>query len=177
MKNPVTYLALILIISFPVSCSDREAIDELAALKEKAALEEQNMELVRQCLEELNSRNLSVIDEVIDANYKFHGPSNNPEPLLKEDLPAFIEQSLSGFPDLKYNIEFMTAAEDLVIARLVCTGTHQGNFMEIPATGNEIEISSTIIYRLADGKIIEEREDADWLGLMQQLGMELKPAE
>jgi len=177
MKNPVTYLALILIISFPASCSDREAVDELAALNEKAALEQKNMELVRHCLEELNSRNLDILEEILDEDYKLYSPSNNPKPLLKEDMPGFIEQGLAAFPDLKYNIESIMASGEKVAVRMVTTGTHQNDFMEYPASGNKIAISSTIIYRLKDGKIIEEREDADLLGFTQQLEKEPQPAE
>ncbi len=47
----------------------------------------------------------------------------------------------------------------------------------IPATGNKIEGSNIILMRIENGKIVEEREEADMLGLMMQLGMELKPKE
>jgi hypothetical protein len=33
------------------------------------------------------------------------------------------------------------------------------------------------MWSLKNGKIVEEREEANMLGLMQQLGMELKPKE
>jgi len=56
-------------------------------------------------------------------------------------------------------------------------GTHQGEFQGIPATGNKVEISGIIISRIENGKIVEEREDWDLLGFMQQLGLELKPKE
>jgi len=40
------------------------------------------------------------------------------------------------------------------------------------------KISKTeIICRIPDGKIVEIREEADMLGLNQQIGMELKPKE
>ncbi len=59
----------------------------------------------------------------------------------------------------------------------IVTGTHQGEFQGIPATGNEIEVSTILIWSFKNGKIVEEREEANWLGMMQQLGMELKPKE
>jgi predicted ester cyclase len=49
--------------------------------------------------------------------------------------------------------------------------------MGIPATGNEVEVSSIIIFRIENGKVAEERQEADMLGFMQQFGMELKPKE
>ena len=177
MKDLMNCLAFILIFSFLAGCSDRETLEELASLKEKAAIEQQNMDLVRHCLEELNNRNLSVLDEILAEDYKLYSPSNSPKPLLKKDMPNFIKQGLAGLPDLQYNIETMMASGDQVAVRLVTTGTHKGDFLDLPATGNKIEIASTIIYRLMDGKIVEEREDADLLGLIEQLGMELKPSE
>ena len=55
--------------------------------------------------------------------------------------------------------------------------THEGELLGIPTTGNKLEFSSTIIIKIEDGKVVEEREDADMLGFMMQLGMELKLKE
>ena len=55
--------------------------------------------------------------------------------------------------------------------------THQGEIQGIPPTGNKIEASGIMIHRVENGKVVEDREEADMLGLMQQLGMELKPKE
>lgn len=49
--------------------------------------------------------------------------------------------------------------------------------MGIGATGNKVENSGIMITRIENGKIVEDKEDWDMLGLMQQLGMELKPKE
>jgi predicted ester cyclase len=65
----------------------------------------------------------------------------------------------------------------MVITRNIFRGTHKGTFGGIPPTGNRIELCSIIIARIKNGKIIEEREEYDVLGMMQQLGMELKPIE
>ena len=49
--------------------------------------------------------------------------------------------------------------------------------MGIPATGNKIESSGILIARIENGKVVEQREEFDMMGFMQQLGMELKPRE
>jgi predicted ester cyclase len=49
--------------------------------------------------------------------------------------------------------------------------------MGIPATGNRIEVSGLIISLIKNGKFVEDREETDILGMMTQLGMELKPKE
>jgi predicted ester cyclase len=48
--------------------------------------------------------------------------------------------------------------------------------MGIPASGNRYEASGIGISRIEDGRIVEQWEDFDMLGFMQQLGMELRPA-
>ena len=50
-------------------------------------------------------------------------------------------------------------------------GTHHGNFMGIPATGREINVPGMIIYRIADGKIVEHWMQIDLAVMMQQLGV------
>ena len=49
--------------------------------------------------------------------------------------------------------------------------------MGIPATGKSIENSAIGIARFSAGKIVEMWLEADFMGLFQQLGMELKPKE
>jgi predicted ester cyclase len=47
----------------------------------------------------------------------------------------------------------------------------------IPGTGNAFEGSGILITRIEDGKITADWEENDQLGMMWQLGMELKPRE
>jgi predicted ester cyclase len=42
--------------------------------------------------------------------------------------------------------------------------------MGIAPTGNEVAITGITIHRIEDGKIVEEWENWDALGLMQQIG-------
>jgi predicted ester cyclase len=51
----------------------------------------------------------------------------------------------------------------------------RGSIQGIPASGNKIELSGIAVVRIENGKVVEEREESDMLGLMQQLGRELKP--
>jgi len=69
------------------------------------------------------------------------------------------------------------ATKDKVIIRLIARETHNGEFEGISATSNKIEISAISIIRIKNDKIVEERENVDFLSLMMQLGMELKTKE
>jgi predicted ester cyclase len=52
---------------------------------------------------------------------------------------------------------------------------HKAELQGIPATGNKVTISAICIFRLKDGLVVEEAEEADMLSLYQQSGMELGP--
>ena len=66
---------------------------------------------------------------------------------------------------------------DKVIARARFSGTHQGEFMGIPATGKRVSFGVIDIVRYADGKVVEHWGQMDNLGLMQQLGVVPAPGE
>ena len=75
------------------------------------------------------------------------------------------------------SIEELIAVEDIVISRFIVRGTHEGEFEGIPATGNKFESGGILITHIENVKIVEDKEEVDLLGLMMQLGMELKPKE
>ena len=56
-------------------------------------------------------------------------------------------------------------------------GTHRGEFQGIPPTGKQVTISAIGILRITSGRIAETWLNADFLGLMQQLGVVPAPAQ
>jgi len=74
-----------------------------------------------------------------------------------------------GFPDLRARIDDIVAAGDQVALRLTFRGTHQGDFLGIPATGRTIEYVSHEFYRIADGVVAEEWICSDMATLHSQL--------
>jgi steroid delta-isomerase-like uncharacterized protein len=75
----------------------------------------------------------------------------------------------TAFPDLEARIEDIFSADDRVAVRVTMRGTHQGTFLDIPATGRTVEYTSIEIYRTADGKLAEEWVSSDIATLMRQL--------
>ena len=61
-----------------------------------------------------------------------------------------------GFPDLRAQIDDIVADGDQVAARLTFRGTHQGEYLGIPATGRIVEYVSHEFYRIVDGLVAEE---------------------
>jgi steroid delta-isomerase-like uncharacterized protein len=176
MKRWLVCLPLVILMAFTLSCQDQQALAELGKMKAQAEVEEQNKALVKGLFDGLNNKNDEIIGELCAPDYAWYFPSNNPKPLSREEELEFVKLVWAGFPDINWNIEEIVAADDEVLTRFIATGTHQGEFQGIPATGNKIESSGIAIHRIVNGKIVEAREEADLLGMMQQLGMELRPA-
>jgi predicted ester cyclase len=88
-----------------------------------------------------------------------------------EVLRQFVKVSRDAFPDLQFTAEDMIAEGDKVAARYTMRGTHQGEFMGVAPTGNQIEVTGIDIVRFEGGKMVEHWANSDELGMMQQLGL------
>lgn len=76
----------------------------------------------------------------------------------------------TAFPDAHWREEDLFAEGDRVVGRYTLRGTHLGDFLGIPPTGNTITVSNIHILRIADGKIVEHWGHGDDMGMMRQLG-------
>jgi steroid delta-isomerase-like uncharacterized protein len=83
---------------------------------------------------------------------------------------GIVAANSAAFPDLRWTVEDMVAEGDTVAVRYTMTGTHQGTFAGVAATGTAVRGESMTFYRLADGKLVEEHAQLDMLSLLQQMG-------
>ena len=63
------------------------------------------------------------------------------------------------------------AEGDTVVERFTARGTHRGELMGVPGTGNQIVLPGINIFRIVDDQIVERWGKLDELGLLQQLGL------
>jgi steroid delta-isomerase-like uncharacterized protein len=131
---------------------------------------EGNKALVRRTYDVINKRNLKAIDELVDPNYVGHIPAFPPVQGI-EGLQQVFSTYLTAFPDMMATIEDLIAEGDKVAARLTFRGTHTGPMMGIPSTSKQVTILAMNIFRVANGKLVEQWVNSDDLGLMQQLGV------
>ncbi len=160
-----------------ISCQDNQIKEELEKHRAQTVLEEQNQAFVTRVFDGLNQQDETVYKELYAANYSWYFPANNTEKLTREEEAGFVKLLWSAFPDIHWKIEEMIAKGNMVLVRFTVTGTHKKEYQGIPPTNNTFEIGGVWIASVEDGKLIEVREEADVLGWMQQLGMELKPKE
>jgi hypothetical protein len=84
----------------------------------------------------------------------------------------FLASLFAAFLDVERKVEGQLAdGVNNVVTCWTATGTHQGEFMGIAPTGRQFTISGITIDCISGGKIIEEGQQWDSLGLMQQLGV------
>ena len=177
MKNLYLVLPLALILCFMVGCQDKEAMAELEELKAQASVEEQNIALAKKMFEAWGKGDMETYGELMAPGYVYYYPSGTEKSSSLEEIREMAKMFWNGFPDMSFTMEEIFAAGDRVTFRFIQRGTHTGDFMGIPATGNTFESSGILISRIEDGKVVEQWEEFDMLGMMMQLGMELKPKE
>ena len=115
------------------------------------------------------SQDLDRIDEVLDKTYVWHGPGGvtvKGQDGMREMLGTYF----TAFPDLRFTIEDQLADGDKVITRWTVRGTQNGAFEGIAPTGKSITMTGISIVRAEGGKLVEEWENFDELGMMRKIG-------
>lgn len=127
---------------------------------------QRNKDLVtRFYAEAINGRDLGAVDRLLAEDFVHDGERRGRDG-QREAVSAF----LGGFSDLRNEILLILAEGDLVAAHQRWTGTHDGGFAGIAATGRTVEFTSTAVLRMAGDEIAEAWDEVDTLGLMGQLG-------
>ena len=138
-----------------------------------------NKKTIQQFYEQAwNEKNLAIVDET-------HSPDwNHIDPSLPGDVSGGpdgnrerMNQVLSSFPDIHFDIQDMIAEGDKVVVRFLARGTHKGVFAGIRPTGKKVAMQGIIIHRLSEGQIVEDWVIRDTLGLLQQLGAVPAPGQ
>jgi steroid delta-isomerase-like uncharacterized protein len=129
-----------------------------------------NKALVRQAFGVWNDGDINAFDEVWAADYVHHDPAE-PEVRSLEDYKRYVAYVHSRYPGLRLSIEDMLAEGDKVVARYEMHATDTVPREDRPATGRQVTITGTAIYRLAAGRIAEMWVNWDELGYYRQLGV------
>jgi predicted ester cyclase len=83
----------------------------------------------------------------------------------------------SGLPDLQVTTDVWVVDGDQVATRVTFSGTHQGEWMDVPATGNPVSWTHIDIHRIQDGKITDIWHTIPVGDMLQQIGFELIPSQ
>ncbi len=128
---------------------------------------------IRRFFEEVwNKGKLEVADEIIDPNYIRHRFSVSDIEGL-EAFKQFMVDVRSSYPDFKAGIEDIIVEGNTVVTQGTWQGTQTGPSPSTgtPPTDKHVTVPYCVISHLVNGKVVEEWDYQDWLGLLQQLGV------
>jgi len=131
---------------------------------------EENVSIAsRDLLEVWNEGNFPLIDVIIDED--FVGSYDTMTLTGPEAYAQFVSESLTTYPDYHVTIEDVVALGDLVFLRTTVSATHLGPLGTIPATGMPWAEDAIVMYRIANGKIVEAWHLIDMLSVLMQIGV------
>jgi predicted SnoaL-like aldol condensation-catalyzing enzyme len=138
-----------------IAPASEERVDKGEEEAPVSAEEQKNKALVRWWYEEVWGKgNLAAVDEFMAPNYVEHPslPGLPPGPEgLKQTLAAYRTAS----PDLQNTLDDIFVEGDRVALRWSASGTHLGDWLGIPPTGNHFTMSGISVLRIAEGKAVE----------------------
>ena len=134
-------------------------------------MSEANKVLVQRLFDAWNTGALDGIDELYAedyvADYRPHAPLRRG----REGIRDMIRRAHATFPDYHEELQELIAEGDKVVVRLVITGTQQGSWGPLPATGKKVRFEEILILRIRDGQVVSQRGIADNLTALRQLGV------
>ena len=88
----------------------------------------------------------------------------------KASLKDAITRVSAGLADATMSIEDVIAEGDRVAVRLTSHARQVGPFMGLPPSGKDYTIGEIHVFRIRDGRVAEHWHQADFLGMLRQLG-------
>lgn len=127
--------------------------------------------VMRKTYERISKGDIAGFGDLMSDDFVEHQGSPG-FPDTKQGTLDFFRALVTAFPDLRMKVEDLMADGDKTVARVVATGTHEGDFMGVPATGKKVDIQLIDIMRFDHAGLVAEHWGVgDMLTLMQQLGV------
>jgi predicted ester cyclase len=135
-------------------------------MEDQMSASEANKTAVKDCFEQASQGNFDALASLVTPDYVVHpeevrGPGG---------LAEMVQGYRDAFTGLNVTIEQQFTEGDYVATRTTIRGRHDGELMGAPPTGRDVEFMGLTISRCSDGRIAEEWELIDAVGLMRQVG-------
>jgi steroid delta-isomerase-like uncharacterized protein len=140
--------------------------------REKMAQEEENKAVARLFWEEgWKQGNQTVFDQICAADFINHDPVV-PQVTGLDSYKQHVALYAAAFPaEGGVEIEDMLAQGDKLAVRWTWRVIHEGEYMGISPTGNQLTMTGITFHRFSEGKVAENWHQYDALGFLQQLGV------
>jgi predicted ester cyclase len=162
--NLIRLLALGICLSFPLN--NYSQTKKSQNKMENSNQVSKNKEAIRSLYENLlNERHLDQLGNVIDASFVGIRGEKGPE-----GFKGVLEGLIMAFPDIKWSIEDLIAADNKVVVRWTWKGTFQNSFRGYQPTQKEMTNSAISIYEFVNGKATQAWIQSDQLGFLLAAG-------
>ncbi len=120
----------------------------------------------------INTANESMAEELVANDAPFYTPAS-PEPLYGgKGYLSLVFWLRKGFSDVQWKMEEMVVENNTAAVRWTSTGTHDGEFMGLNATGKKFKISVMNFYKFnEEGKITEDIAAEGMIGILRAIGL------
>jgi steroid delta-isomerase-like uncharacterized protein len=125
----------------------------------------------RRLYERLNAGDVDGFGDLLTDDFIEHEGIPGLAP-SKDGVKTFFRMQIAAFPDLRLTVEDVIDDGEKAVARVRYTGTQDGEFQGMPATGKAVDVQLIDIFAFADdGRVREHWGVIDLLAMMQQLGV------
>jgi steroid delta-isomerase-like uncharacterized protein len=146
-------------------------VNALARRRRRYVSARENKRIARRVFDDIWSKGrLELTDELLAPDFVGR-PGGLGEPFEgPEGAREFVTLLREGFPDISFDVESMIGEDELVAARWVATGTHDGEFMGVEASSRPVKFGGMTMLRFEDGMVRDGWTDFDALTMLRQIG-------
>jgi predicted ester cyclase len=105
--------------------------------------------------------------DLLDDNFTYTGDGFV---FTKDEYIGFMQDMKAAFSDLKMVFPNILVDGDHASIRFISTAVNTGSFMGAPANKKNLEVHGIFIRKVKDGKVMQEWQTTDLLGVMKQIG-------
>jgi predicted ester cyclase len=107
------------------------------------------------------------LDQLLDENFTYTGDGFV---FTKDEYIGFMQDMKAAFSNLKMEFPNIIVDGDMASIRFISTAVNTGKFMGAPANNKNLEIHGIFMRKVKDGKVMQEWQTTDLLGVMKQIG-------
>ncbi len=145
-------------------CDEMPTFTDLEVVRD----EQLNCATAREWFEQAGTIEIDRMFDRVTEDYVEHDPSAEETGLraAREEFAGWRQAF-----DFSFRVDDQIAQEDRVCTRWTWTARHKGDYLGIPATGENVTMTGMTWQRFRDGMICEGWWQYDRAGLMEQLGV------
>lgn len=128
---------------------------------------EQNKEVALSVSRAIMNGQWQELDGLLDDRFTYTGDGLH---FSKDEYIGFMQDMKAAFSGLHMEFPNIVADGDYVSIRFVSTAVNTGSFMGAPANKRNLEIHGIFIRKIENGKVMQEWQTTDLLGVMRQIG-------